>query len=87
MSGPHKTIAEAQLAVSGERGKYPEFRGNVLTVQTRDFWREPEVSPRVMVQRDFEFLSTSMSYWKEDLRADVLLLGDAVPQTPRGFSH
>jgi alpha-galactosidase len=46
MSGPHKTVAEAQLAVSGDKGRYPEFRGNVLTVETRDFWREPEVSPR-----------------------------------------
>jgi len=46
MSGPHKTVAEAQLAVSGDRGKYPEFKGNVTTVETRDFWREPEVSPK-----------------------------------------
>jgi len=46
MSGPHKTVAEAQLAVSGDRGKYPEFKGNVQTVETRDFWREPEVSPK-----------------------------------------
>lgn len=46
MSGPHKTVAEAQLAVSGDKGKYPEFKGNVLTVETRGFWREPNVSPR-----------------------------------------
>jgi alpha-galactosidase len=46
MSGPHKTVAEAQLAVSGDKGKYPEFQGNVRTVETRDFWREPEVSPK-----------------------------------------
>lgn len=46
MAGPHKTVAEAQLAVSGDKDKYPEFRGNVLTVETRDFWREPDVSPR-----------------------------------------
>ena len=46
MAGPHKTVTEAQLAVSGDRGKYPEFKGNVLTVETRDFWREPEVSPK-----------------------------------------
>ena len=30
----------AQLSVSGDKGKYPEFRGNVKTVETRDFWRE-----------------------------------------------
>ncbi len=46
MAGPHKIVAEAQLAVSGDKGKYPEFRGNVLTVETRDFWRDPEVSPK-----------------------------------------
>ncbi len=46
MEGPHKTVAEAQLAVSGEKGKYLEFKDNVLTVETRDFWRTPEVSPR-----------------------------------------
>jgi len=40
------TVADAQLAVSGEKGKYPEFAGNVLTVETRDFWREVDVSPR-----------------------------------------
>jgi len=46
MEGPHLTVANAQLAVSGERGKYPEFAGNVLTVETRDFWRDVSVSPR-----------------------------------------
>jgi alpha-galactosidase len=46
MAGPHVTVANAQLAVSGEKGKYPEFKGNVLTVEIRDFWKEPEESPR-----------------------------------------
>jgi len=46
MEGPHVTVANAQLAVSGEKGKYPEFAGNVLTVEIRDFWREADVSPR-----------------------------------------
>jgi hypothetical protein len=45
MAGPHLTVANAQLAVSGEKGKYPEFAGNVLTVETRDFWRDTSVSP------------------------------------------
>lgn len=43
--GPGLQIAEAQLAVDGGRGKYPEFRGNVKAVDTRDFWRDAEVSP------------------------------------------
>jgi alpha-galactosidase len=45
MAGPHLTVANAQLAVSGEKGKYPEFAGNVLTVETRDFWRDTSISP------------------------------------------
>ena len=35
-----------RLAVSGDKGKYPEFNGNVLTVETRDFWPKVEESPR-----------------------------------------
>lgn len=46
MQGPHLTVANAQLAVSGDKGNYPEFEGNVLTVETRDFWRTVEKSPR-----------------------------------------
>ena len=46
LSGPGLTVANAQLAVSGEKGKYPEFAGNVKTVEARDFWREVEVSPK-----------------------------------------
>ena len=32
--GNEKRILEAQLAVDGAAGKYPEFRGNVATVYT-----------------------------------------------------
>jgi len=46
MAGPHLAVANAQLAVSGEKGKYPEFAGNVKTVEIRKFWRAVEVSPR-----------------------------------------
>ena len=46
MAGPHVDVAKAQLAVSGERGKYAEFAGNVLSVETRDFWQPAEVSPK-----------------------------------------
>jgi alpha-galactosidase len=38
-------IAEAQLAVDGSKGKYPEFKGNVTSVDVRPFWREADVSP------------------------------------------
>jgi len=45
LSGPGLIIAEAQLAVDGGTGKYPEFRGNVAAVDARPFWRDKEVSP------------------------------------------
>jgi len=45
LNGPGLTVATAQLAVSGETGKYPEFRGNVKTVEARGFWRDKSVSP------------------------------------------
>ena len=38
-------IANAQLAMNDAR-KHPEFAGNVKCVDTRDFWREVEVSPK-----------------------------------------
>jgi alpha-galactosidase len=45
LEGPGLTVANAQLAVDGDKGKYPEFAGNVKTVEARDFWRAKEVSP------------------------------------------
>jgi len=45
LSGAGLTVANAQLAVSGETGKYPAFEGNVKTVETRDYWREAAESP------------------------------------------
>jgi alpha-galactosidase len=37
-------IAEAQLAMNDTK-KHPEFAGNVKCVESRDFWREVDVSP------------------------------------------
>jgi alpha-galactosidase len=45
LQGPGLTVADAQLAVSGETGKYPEFKGNVRTIEARDSWRDKGVSP------------------------------------------
>ena len=39
-------IAEAQLAVCGSSGKYPDFKDNVITVETRDYFPKAEDSPR-----------------------------------------
>jgi alpha-galactosidase len=45
MKGRYLQILEAQMAVS-DPAKHPEFAGNVLTVDTRDFWRSVEQSPK-----------------------------------------
>jgi len=61
MAGPHLTVANAQLAVSGETGKYPEFAGNVLTVETRDFWIDHALSPR---NQGFHYNGNAETYLK-----------------------
>lgn len=45
LSGHGLTVANAQLAVSGDAGNYLEFAGNVKAVDARGFWRDREVSP------------------------------------------
>lgn len=45
LSGPGLTVCQAQLAVDGETGKYPEFKGNVKAIDARPFWRDRSVSP------------------------------------------
>lgn len=59
LAGPGLTIANAQLAVSGETGKYPEFAGNVKTVEARDFWRPVEVSPK---NQDYHYNRNAETY-------------------------
>jgi alpha-galactosidase len=66
MDGPHKIVADAQLAVSGERGKYPEFKDNVLTVEIRDFWKPAELSPK---NQDYHYNQNAETYY---------LVGDAM---------
>jgi len=45
LKGHGLTVANAQLAVDGSSGKYPEFKGNVKTIDARPFWRDKSVSP------------------------------------------
>ncbi|BCX46327.1 hypothetical protein HAHE_02350 [Haloferula helveola] len=59
MAGDAVTVANAQLAVSGEKGKYPEFKGNVKTVETRDFWRPVDQSPKA---QDFHYNQNAETY-------------------------
>ena len=59
-------VVNGQLAVSGERGKYPEFVGNVMTVDGRDFYRDKSISP-------------SGQDYHENWNAETyILLGDAM---------
>lgn len=44
-TGDWRGVWEAQMAV-GDPQQHPEFKGNVASVDTRDFWREIEESPR-----------------------------------------
>lgn len=66
MSGNQLAVANAQLAVSGDKGKYPEFAGNVLTVETRDFWKDASISPR---NQGFHYNGNAETY---------MLVGDAL---------
>jgi hypothetical protein len=45
ISGDGLNIVNAQLAVDGERGKYPDFKGNVKSVDARSFWQPTRRSP------------------------------------------
>lgn len=59
MKGNALAVAKAQLAVSGEKGKYTEFADNVKTVETRDFWRPADISPR---NQDFHYNQNAETY-------------------------
>ncbi|MEJ6700343.1 MAG: M60 family peptidase N-terminal accessory domain-containing protein [Akkermansiaceae bacterium] len=59
-------VANGQLSVSGESGNYPEFAGNVLTIETRSYWREVADSPGV---QGFHYNNNAETY---------TLVGDAL---------
>ena len=65
-------IAEAQLAVDGDSKKYPEFKGNVKAVDTRDLWREADVSP---VNQGYHYNHNAETYYETGER-----LGRAMTQ-------
>ncbi len=54
------TIAQAQLAVDGDTGKHPQFKGNVKTVDTRDFIFPPEQSPK---NQGFHYNQNAQTYY------------------------
>ena len=59
-------VVNGQLAVSGERGKYPDFAGNVMTVEGRDYYRDQSISPK---NQDYHENWNAETY---------MLLGDAM---------
>ena len=84
-SGPWKGVWEAQIAV-GDPKQHPEFAGTVASVDTRDFWREVEESPR---GQDYHYNRNPETYLLvgESMgRAMVRLLGgeaEAIPKSDR----
>jgi len=57
-------VAEAQLAV-GDAKKYPEFKGNVKAVDTRDLWREAADSP---ANQGYHYNNNAETYMETGLR-------------------
>lgn len=66
LDGPGRAVAEAQLAVDGDSGRHPAFKGNVRTVEVRDFWRGIGESPKA---QDYHYNHNAETY---------LLVGDAL---------
>ncbi len=59
-------VAQAQLNVDGDSGNYPEFAGNVKTMEARHYWRTREQSPNA---ENFHY------YWNSET---YMLVGDAL---------
>jgi len=83
--GKWKGVWEAQMAV-GDPKQHPAFAGNVASVDTRDFWREIEESPR---SQDYHYHRNPEFYLLTGQamgRAMVRLLGGeaaAIPKSDR----
>jgi len=65
-------ILEAQMAV-GDPKKHPEFAGTVASVDTRDFWREVDESPK---SQDYHYNRNAETY---------MLVGDALGRAMVGL--
>ena len=57
-------IAEAQLAI-GDAKKHPEFAGQVKAVDTRDLWREADISPK---NQGYHYNRNAETYLETGLR-------------------
>jgi len=82
MGGPWKGVWEAQMAV-GDPKQHPEFAGSVASVDTRDFWREVEESPR---GQDYHYNRNPETYLlvgEAMGRAMVRMLGGQAAEIPK----
>jgi len=80
--GDWKGVWEAQMAV-GDPKQHPEFAGNVASVDTRDYWREIEESPR---GQDYHYHRNPEFYLLTGEamgRAMVRLLGGEAAEMPK----
>jgi hypothetical protein len=82
MSGPWKGVWEAQMAV-GDPKQHPEFAGTVASVDTRDFWREVEESPRVQDYHYHRNPETYLLVGEAMGRAMVRLSGGEAEEIPK----
>ena len=81
-SGNWKGVWEAQMAV-GDPKQHPDFAGNVASVDTRDFWREVEESPR---SQDYHYHRNPEFYLlcgEAMGRAMVRLMGGEAAEMPK----
>jgi hypothetical protein len=51
MDARFRQVYRAQMAVDGDSGQHPEFKGSVKSVDTRPFWRSREQSPNKIIFR------------------------------------
>jgi hypothetical protein len=72
MAEKYLEILKAQMAV-GDSKRHPEFAGTVASVDTRDFWREVDESPR---SQDYHYNRNAETY---------MLVGDALGRAMVGL--
>ncbi len=79
---PWYGIWQAQMAV-GDPEQHPEFAGNVASVDTRDFWREVDESPRGQDYHYNRNAETYMLVGEAMGRAMVRLQGGQAEEIPK----
>lgn len=82
LSGPWKGVWEAQMAV-GDPKQHPEFAGTVASVDTRDFWREVDESPRFQDYHYHRNPETYLLVGEAMGRAMTRLLGGSAEEIPK----